>query len=68
MTVPMYSFARSDVETGNLPSDKDYDFCRKHGIMTVEAQQRNAALLDRQDAARRDGSDWFKNSSAFTGD
>jgi hypothetical protein len=52
--------------TGNRPDDRDYAFCHKNGIMTVEAQQRNASMLDRRDAKRNDDQ-WFSSSSAFTG-
>lgn len=67
-TPPAVSHHQStDRDTGNLPDDSDYEFCKKHGMMTVASQQRNASMLDRQDAKRNNQS-WFKISGALTGD
>lgn len=57
----------TDVMTGNLPDDHDYEFCSRYGLMTVAAQQRNSSLLDKRMAQEHEQL-WFKNSSAFTGE
>ncbi len=61
------SRATPDVSLGNLPTDTDYDYCQRAGIMTIESQQRNATALDRRDMQRNDNS-WFQMSGALTGD
>lgn len=57
----------TDAMTGNLPDDHDYDFCKRYGLMTIDSQRRNYEQLHAQDLKRNAG-DWFKNSSAFTGE
>lgn len=59
--------SNTDAQTGNKPDDHDYDFCHRMGIPTIDSQRRNAAANDRRRAQQMDG-DWFKHSSAFTGD
>lgn len=51
----------TDVQTGNKPTDRDYDFCRKMGIMTLDSQRRNAGMLDRRDI-ERNRNNWFKSA------
>lgn len=56
-----------DPRTGNLSTDHDYDFCQRYNMRTVESQRRNAVLLDRE-MIEQNKNNWFKISSAFTGD